>query len=512
MRNKFSARLSSVVIVAICMLLLSGCETRNARLGEYGLETLGLKYWVDGDNDSYRASVQNCKITFLGYVKIPSYIKYEGQKIPVTGIKYLGKKTRRVSIPETVIEISSNAFSSTPIYNNPKNWENGVLYVNNNLIAVDHTLSGSYTIKEGTRIIADAAFSDCLNLDEVILPDGIITIGKDAFKGCQYISEIKIPHSTSHIGSSAFAGCTALSEVFLPDSLKTIQKCTFENCGSLEKISIPALVEEIKEDAFRQCSSLRCIELPDNLRRIGDCAFASCKSLKSIDLPEGIWFVGKDVFYNSGIYNAPSNWSGNVLYVDHCLVDAKYSFEKYTITVKQGTKIIADYAFDNDLGYLTSIYLPDGLHIIGEYAFSGVRKLRSVRLPSDLWYIGKDAFSGTSLSSINIPKTINTLPMNVFSACDFKKIFIPDNIEYIGDRAFEYCRYLESITIPRNIKYVGAGAFTSCDNLTDIKYDGTCEEWKNVSKGESWNGVDYILQDPCPATYVQCIDGIVNIE
>ena len=50
-----------------------------------------------------------------------------------------------------------------------------------------------YTIKDGTIIISDYAFSNCKSLKQVILPDSIQSIGRNVFKGCDSLQTILIP-------------------------------------------------------------------------------------------------------------------------------------------------------------------------------------------------------------------------------------------------------------------------------------------------------------------------------
>lgn len=57
----------------------------------------------------------------------------------------------------------------------------------------------------------------------------------------------------------------------------------------------------------------------------------------------------------------------------------------------------------------------------------------------------------------------------------------------VPDYAFAYCECssLQSITLPNSLKKIGMFAFRHCINLTEIKYDGTQQEWKKVKKGEN---------------------------
>ena len=109
-----------------------------------------------------------------------------------------------ITIPDSVTSIDYGAFYNTAYYNNNSNWKNGVLYIGNHLIESNTSISGVYNIKNGTKTIAEAAFSDCTDLTSIIIPDSVISIGGRAFEYCTGLTSIKIPDSVTNIGDKAF--------------------------------------------------------------------------------------------------------------------------------------------------------------------------------------------------------------------------------------------------------------------------------------------------------------------
>lgn len=59
-------------------------------------------------------------------------------------------------------------------------------------------------------------------------------------------------------------------------------------------------------------------------------------------------------------------------------------------------------------------------------------------------------------------------------------IIIPFSVTAIYQGAFADCRGLERITIPKAVKKIGQGAFGNCAALTDICYEGSPDEWKEI--------------------------------
>lgn len=74
--------------------------------------------------------------------------------------------------------VGSGLITGTPYYNNPDNWENDALYYNDCLLYVKDTVSGEYTIKDGTRLIADKVFAGCYKITEVNFPYSVTCVGE----------------------------------------------------------------------------------------------------------------------------------------------------------------------------------------------------------------------------------------------------------------------------------------------------------------------------------------------
>ena len=119
-----------------------------------------------------------------------------------------------VTIPDSVTNIGDRAFSGTALYDDPSNWESGVLYLGRHLIKANETTQGKYSVKPGTLTIAGRAFNYCTGLTSVTIPDSVTSIGYGAFSCCDGLTSVTIPDSVTSIGNSAFFDCESLSEVF----------------------------------------------------------------------------------------------------------------------------------------------------------------------------------------------------------------------------------------------------------------------------------------------------------
>jgi hypothetical protein len=86
----------------------------------------------------------------------------------------------------------------------------------------------------------------------------------------------------SRIDSYAFSHCLHLTSIVIPDSVTSVGDGAFDSCLDLKSIAIPEGVTSIGEDTFDNCRNLKNIVIPDSVTSIGDSAFSSCSSLTSI--------------------------------------------------------------------------------------------------------------------------------------------------------------------------------------------------------------------------------------
>ena len=319
------------------------------------------------------------------------------------------------------------------------------------LLKVPGELSGVYSVKEGTRIICDSAFSDCRSLSEIVIPSSVTSIGDSAFGGCRSLSEIVIPPSVTSIGDSAFLGCYSLSEIVIPSSVTSIGDSAFSSCSSLKYISIPKSVIGLNGNPFAEWDGkLECLSpnfvyeddvlfnkdksriisfrnqniesyvIPSSVTSIGDLAFSDCRSLSEIVIPSSVASIGKGAF----------SWCSS----------------------------------------LSEIVIPSSVTSIGHSAFSGCRSLSEIVIPSSVTSIGDNAFPGCdSLSEIVIPSSVTSISDGAFHDCySLSEIVIPSSVTSIGDGAFYGCNSLSEIVIPSSVTSIGDSAFYRCkfpDNL-----------------------------------------------
>ena len=326
-------------------------------------------------------------------------------------------ETEQAQIPEDIYEKLAawweyaDLMEEGTVYVSGTGWElngSGVLTIESDEGMLDWRKNGRTTDNIG-------------NVKQIVIKDGVTSMGEEAFRNCSSLTGIEIPSSVTSMGKSAFQNCSNLTGIEIPSSVTSMEEAVFEDCSSLTGIEIPSSVTSIGNRAFSGCSSLTEIVIPENVTRIGTYVFNGCSSLTEIVIPENVTSIGVYVFY--------------------------------------------------DCSSLTEIVIPENVTSIGAYVFYRCSSLTEIAIPENVTSIGSHAFHYcSSLTEIAIPENVTSIGSYAFSGCsELTSINIPSGVTSIGEDAFSGCEKLTEITIPENVTSIGSGAFADCSELAKVE-------------------------------------------
>ncbi len=357
--------------------------------------------------------------------------------------------------------------------------------------------------------IGASAFKKCTALQEIELPSSLIKIGENAFSDCTNLkkitSKINVPRGVSNVFPSSIASTaelyvpvgtkalyqdaegwkmfdkiyegvtkevplngmtyvivtgakiatlisatTADADVIVPSKIivekdtfqvTAIDKNAFLGLRTLKNLTIQEGVQTIGRDAFTDCINLQTIDLPSSLTQIDDYAFNKCNSILNI--------VSR--------LNDPFKISENV-------------FSSYTATVYVPKNTTAKYKDTQGWSNFTSFLEGE----IKEFTDENGMTYRCATASETAILIK----TTSNAKEVTIPSTIKVEDVTYVVTAIDKAVFkgnnslwnltIGDNIQIIGENAFQYCQNLEKVVLPKNLKEIGAYAFDGCNHLSHV--------------------------------------------
>ncbi|MBQ9531691.1 MAG: leucine-rich repeat protein [Eubacterium sp.] len=314
--------------------------------------------------------------------------------------------------------------------------------------------------------------NDCIK--NVIIDEGVTSIGRAAFLNCRNITSVTIPSTLIKICEGAFSNCSGLTNVKLPDNLNTIGGWAFSNCSALSSINIPDEVSEIPYRAFINCESLKSITLSNNVTRIGDEAFSGCTNLVNIDMPEQLTELGTYVFSNCtslkelAIPEGITSFNGDL--IDNCIsLENLYlpaTLESITGDFRSCSSISGVYI--NDIKQWCSCKFTS-------YT-SSIDNFQTIHSSNPLSYAHHLYINNQLVKDLVVPGECESVSSCAFIGCtDFESVTFNEGVERIDSGAFKNCTNLQKLYIPKSMKEIW-DEFVNCSALNGI-YIKDLEQW-----------------------------------
>ena len=322
----------------------------------YGCSSLTSVTIPDSVTSIYNSAFYGC--SSLTSVTIPDSV------ISIGNFAFAGcSRLIDFAIPDSVASIGRRMLYNTPFYNDPANWENGLMYFGSFL--VDEKYVTFADIKDGTTVISNSLFEENWNLTGASIPDSVKYIGEGAFsyssiesvvitgnetvigdyafRSCVDLKSVTMLYGVKRIGDYAFYSCSNLTEITIPDSVKSIGEYAFSNSG-IESVVIPGNETVIEDLAFESCENLKSVTILYGAKRIGDYAFYGCSSLTEITIPDSV-----TKFDVTAIISCDSLQTIN-----------------YTGTAEQWAELIDEEAFENNA--------PENVTVVFNYKYPHIHR------------------------------------------------------------------------------------------------------------------------------------------
>ncbi len=246
----------------------------------------------------------------------------------------------------------------------------------------------------------------------------------------------------------------------------------YSNCG-LVRVTIPDTVISIGEQAFSYNRQLEKVKMSANCRVIGEKAFYLCEKLKKVSIPETVEEMGGYAFTLTAWLDARQD---EFLVVGRGIL-LKYGGNASEVTVPAGVRYIST-AFAALNGpeletrrRLERVVVPEGVEIIGDFAFSQCVYLTSVELPESVTAIGKGAFAEcASLPGVTLPAAVSRIEKQLFFNCEsLAEYEIPDTVTSVGEKAFAGCFSLKTLRLGRAVESFPVNALEGCTALERLE-------------------------------------------
>lgn len=397
---------------------------------------------------------------YKGNIVIPNSITYDGEEFNVVK---LGKESFYYCPDIVSLSIPASVTLVDQALNGNEKLEELRLEDGDMALTAQFNLSSVKTLYLGRDVESETSTrGDFENLTSLTIGNKVRTIDLDF--SSSPLKSVTIPNSVTMIGYEVFKNCTSLESVTIESKNIGIDYRCFSGCSNLTKINLEG-AQFIGSYAFAGCTSLTELFLSEKIRTIEDYAFYNCSGLNNFVI-NGLGVLGTQVFYKcTGKLvincNIPDETAAN-----NKVTGAFYNSNFTSLELGEKVDTVGRFSFNSCTTLKLVTVLGDSY--IGDYAFSGCSGLNDFTLLGESSF-GKLAFrSCTGCLKINCDIEAAESAVGVFENSSFTSIVLGENVELIGDHAFDGCSTIVSVSQPVGSVSIADYAFYGCSKLTTL--------------------------------------------
>lgn len=346
-------------------------------------------------------------------------------------------------------------------------------------------------IPEGVTSIGDYAFRACTGLTSVTIPSSVTSIGNNVFYDCYNVTNLNVIVSdiaafSNNIVVSRFDAPVRLidvegneiTEFVIPEGVTSIGQAAFRYCSSLTSVTIPSSVTSIGQEAFQNCSGLSSVTI--NATTVP--SLANTNALPMVVLvPESAFEdylaadVWKDMADRITIFDLDYNdYSASVSAREtasglHANIGEGNLRKVVNLKVSGTINSYDVMVIRNKMLCLRNLDLSDATIVANNYEYYSGCKSEDNK-------IGDNMFRNLKILSFKAPRTVTTMGFRAFDGCSgLKDVTLYEGLKNIGNYAFNGCG-IERLTVPAGVVTIGQGAFAHCTNLQEISLPDGLED------------------------------------
>ena len=405
---------------------------------------------------------------------------------------------KSIDLPESLLVIYNHAFSECSALESITFGSQLILLDERAFYRCGNLSEIKFAEKSSLVQIASYVFAECPKLTQVVLPEGLVSLGIGAFNACTELSDVTMPQSLTTVGSGVFNGTKVFNDsltddggnivyadnwivavvnsaeitelswsgvekpaadaTFIREGTVGIVGRAFVSCENLTRVVLPPSIKYLGDSCFARNKALYSVTLP-GVETISYGVFSDCDILQILDLGQSLKSIGAKAFYGCDRLDNPTTGDlipasvtsiGESAFVDTAL----WNNPAEDGVVYAGNWVVGYNTVDAEGKEISisTVTLKDGTIGIADYAFLSCESLKNVLGDiTNVRYLGTGAFyycTGLSAISLN------------------------ENLSEIKDYTFYKCQSLYSIQIPANLKKIGRSAFYDCHTLSEIDLSG----------------------------------------